>query len=408
MHIVIFADQHAEALGGAQVTVRLQRRFLERAGHTVSVVAPRRYGPRRRVNGDDPAYLDLPGIPLTPDREYSLTWPGRHADDAVDRALLNRPAADLVHVQGEFWGAFLGYRFAARRGLPVVHTMHSRIDAGLEATTPFPHLIVRGLNGWRRRALRGLRGAADTGVDAWAYLRALARGATAVTAPSGHYARRLEANGVFDHVDVIWNGIDDDALDRVAGRRPAGRRPGPVRLVWLGRLSPEKRPLPFLEAVAEAVSENDLDCEVEVIGGGVQLAAANRLAERRGIAARVRFTGTLPYEEALKRMADADALVQTSIGFETQGMTVFEAACFGTPAILCDPDIAREVGAGHWLVGQRTDEAARIQALARTLRRAGGDIEEGIAPRPDPVLTSRFRQSASTAAMIDVYRRATS
>ena len=44
MHVVMFGDQHVESLGGAQVSMRLQRRFLERAGHTVTIVAPRMRG----------------------------------------------------------------------------------------------------------------------------------------------------------------------------------------------------------------------------------------------------------------------------------------------------------------------------------------------------------------------------
>ena len=46
MHIVMFADQHLESLGGAQVSMRLQRRFLERAGHTVTIVAPGMHRPQ--------------------------------------------------------------------------------------------------------------------------------------------------------------------------------------------------------------------------------------------------------------------------------------------------------------------------------------------------------------------------
>ena len=46
MHIVFFGDQHAESLGGAQVSMRLQRAFLERAGHTVTIVAPRMHSAR--------------------------------------------------------------------------------------------------------------------------------------------------------------------------------------------------------------------------------------------------------------------------------------------------------------------------------------------------------------------------
>ena len=41
MHILMLSDQHAASAGGVQVSIRLQTRFLERAGHTVTVCAPR-------------------------------------------------------------------------------------------------------------------------------------------------------------------------------------------------------------------------------------------------------------------------------------------------------------------------------------------------------------------------------
>src|SRR6478609_5072330 len=188
----MFGDQHVESLGGAQVSMRLQRRFLERAGHTVTIVAPAMHGPRGRAVAPDAAYLDMPSIPLTLDREYSLTWPGRRTDGWVDAALRRRPPVDVVHVQADFWGAYIGHRFAARHRLPVVHTMHNRVDVGIEATAPFPATVLRVLNAWERRAL----GSHTGGHDGWAYLRGFAERADAVTAPSSHFARRLEAHGV--------------------------------------------------------------------------------------------------------------------------------------------------------------------------------------------------------------------
>lgn len=407
MHIVMFADQHVETLGGAQVSMRLQRRFLERAGHTVTIVAPRRHGARAAVNPDDPGYVDMPSIPVTADREYGFTWPGRRADAAIDAGLARRPAPDLVHMQADFWSAFLGYRFAARHGLPVVHTMHNRADVGIEATVPlFPGLVLRTLDAWRRFALRGLPSGRPAGTDRWAHLRGLAAGASAVTAPSGHFARRLERHGVFPNVDVVWNGIDDDVLDAALAAGPVERAPGPPRFVWTGRMSPEKRLLPFLEAVAAAGAA----CEVEVIGGGAELRPARRLAARHGLdrpgsRTLVRFAGRLPYERTLERIAAADALVQTSIGFETQGMTPFEAASLGTPSVISDPDIADELGGGVWRVEPRDDEPGRIAALAAALRRAAADVEAGTAPVPDAQVGELFRQSSRTAAMVEVYRR---
>ncbi|WP_261166490.1 glycosyltransferase [Microbacterium sp. Marseille-Q6965] len=397
MHIVMFADQHVETLGGAQVSTRLQRRYLERAGHTVSIVAPRRHGPRASVNAADPAYRDLPSIPVTLDLEYSFTWPGARSDAAVERVLASRPHADIVHVQADFWSAFLGYRYARRHGLPVVHTMHNRVDVGLRATTPCPGLLLRALNVWRRRAMPG----SGPGSDGWDYLRGLARTAAAVTAPSHHFARRLERHGVAERVDAIWNGMDDELLERMRAEDAEARDGDVPHFVWIGRMSPEKRLLPFLRAVARAA----VPMRVEVIGDGAQRRAARRLVRRYGLEETVRFLGGLPYEQTLARVRAADALVQTSLGFETQGMTPFEAAALGTPSVMSDPDIAAEVGSGVWHVGDPSRADPSVDALAEALRRAAADIRAGAAPVPDPAVGARFRQSASTAAMIEVYER---
>ncbi|KRB36863.1 glycosyltransferase [Microbacterium sp. Root180] len=402
MHVVMFGDQHVETLGGAQVSMRLQRRFLEKAGHTVTVVAPRVHGARGRSIAPDAAYLDIPSVPITPDREYSMAWPGRRTDRWVDAALAARPPVDVVHVQADFWGAFIGHRFAARHRLPVVHTMHNRVDVGIEATTPFPKTVLRVLNGWQSWAL----GPHGTRRDGWAYLRGLAAKSDAVTAPSTHFARRLEAHGVVPRdavprVDVVWNGIDDGVLESVLASAGSPRRPGPARFVWLGRMSPEKRLLPFLEALAAS----GVRAEVEVIGGGGQLRAAQRLVEKLGPAASVAFVGKLPYARVLERIAAADAVVQTSIGFETQGMTIFEAASLGTPSIVSDPDLAAELGSGFWPVGADAEAAASTAALAEALRAAAADIEAGEPVEVDPTIRERFRQSSRTAAMIEIYER---
>lgn len=396
LHVVMFGDQHVETSGGAQVAMRLQRKFLERAGHTVTIVAPRRHG------GDpsdihDEAYVDVPSLAVPTDREYSFVWPGRRSERAVDDGLTRRAASggrgvpDLVHVQADYWGAFLGYRFAARSRLPVVHTMHNRVDAGIAATAPFPGAVLGVLNAWRRTMLPGSGG----GTDGWAYLRGIASRASAVTAPSTHFARRLERHDVFGSVDVISNGIDDDVLADLAEPLPSGA------LVWVGRMSAEKRLLPFLESYAESRIRHP----VEIIGSGFQRDDAVRMVADRGLADRVRFLGRLSYSETLERIAAATALVQTSIGFETQGMTPFEAAQLGTPSVISDPDIADEMGGGIWRVAPAATEQGRIDALARALRAVERDASAGSVPRPSERIRRDFVQSSRTGAMLAVYER---
>ena len=403
MHVVFFADQHLDSLGGAQVSMRLQRTFLERAGHLVTVVAPRMHA-RRDDAAPSEGNVDLPSLPITLDREYAMTWPGRATDRVLDRAMAHRPPVDLVHVQADFWGAFIGHRFAARHGIPVVHTMHNRVDVGLAAVTPLHRPVLAVLNLWRRAALRGI-GVPVGGSDGWSYLRGLAAGAAAVTAPSGHFARRLEQNGVARVVDVVWNGIDDDVRAQTLAAAPAERTPGRPRFVWLGRMSPEKRLLPFLQAWVDA----GIDAELEVIGGGGQRAAAERIVAGR---ADVRFAGRLSYAQTLERIAAAAALVPAAAGFGPRGVAPFGAAALGTPSVVCDADIAAELQGGLWAVPTtdpaargRTVEAQRIEALSATLRQAAADIADGTAPQPVPAVADAFRQSSRTAAMIEVYER---
>ena len=185
LHVVMFADQHPATSGGAQVAMRLQAKYLERAGHTATMVVPERHSWNQQHMGAH-TYVEVPSIGVPPDWEYSAVWPGVRADRTVDAGMTRRVMGegvglpDVVHVQGDYWGAVLGYRFAERARVPVVHTMHNRVDVGIEATVPFPRIVLAALNAWRRAMLPG----SGAGSDGWAYLRGLAQGASAVTAPS--------------------------------------------------------------------------------------------------------------------------------------------------------------------------------------------------------------------------------
>lgn len=402
MHILIVTDQHAESLGGVQVAIRMQRRALEQLGHRVTVAAPALHRPGYQTAAQDrDAYIDLPSRPITADREYGITWPGRRTDRALARALADRPPVDLVHVQGDFWGAMIGVR--AARGLraalgqpvPIVHTMHNHVDEGTRAVTPFAPLAFVGLRAWRALALGRARGPVDhASRGAWRYLAELAAEAVVVTAPSQHFAETLSAHGVAAEVLVTPNGVGDEAI-AAAGARERSERRRP-KLVWLGRMSHEKRVLEFVEAIAAS----GIDADVALHGAGLLLPRVREKIAALGLSDRVTIPGPVPYSEALAALHDADALVQTSIGFETQGLTPFEAAALGTPTIFSDPEIAEDVAVTpHWVVADGS-----VGALADTLRRAVAELSAGGAElRVDASAASRFLQSTRTVEMLAVY-----
>ncbi|UOQ59013.1 glycosyltransferase [Leucobacter rhizosphaerae] len=398
MHILIVTDQHADSLGGVQVAIRLQRRFLERAGHRVTIAAPALHRPGYTVDpADADAYVDLPSWPITRDREYGISWPGASTDRALAAALAARPRIDLVHIQGDFWGALIGIRAARGLRVPILHTMHNHVDEGTRAVTPLAPVVFQGLRAWRALALGRTRGRVDRASrGAWRYLAELAAEASMVMAPSRHFAEELRAAGVADRIEVTPNGVDDAAITSVrAVARSERSRP---KLIWLGRMSQEKRVLEFIEAIGES----GIDADVALHGAGLLLPKVTKRIAELGLADRVTVPGPVPYAEALAAMRDADALVQTSIGFETQGLTPFEAAALGTPTIFCDPQIADDVAVRpEWRV-----EDASVSALADTLRSAVAALsaDPGALRVPDAE-SERFLQSSQTARMIALYER---
>ncbi|MDN5814133.1 MAG: glycosyltransferase family 4 protein, partial [Micrococcaceae bacterium] len=389
MHIVMFTDQHPGTLGGMQTSVQLQRKYLERAGHRVTVVAPALRG---RAADTDPRVLTLPTIGLGPG-EYGMTPPTARIIKTLVSRLRARGPVDLHHVQADFWGAAIGYAAAGMLGVPVVHTMHNHLQAGLRATMPLPGLFQRGFGLMQKRVLRT---GEPVAADAWTYLRGFASRAAAVTAPSTHFAELLKGHGVCPRLDVIPTGLDDDvARGLLAEPRSEAHRARP-RLVWIGRFSAEKRLIPFLRAVGAS----GIRADVRIFGDGAERRRAERIAADI-TASSITFQGRVPYERMLSELRHSDALVQTSQGFETQGMTVYEAAALGTPTVLSDHRIAADLPRNLlWLTDDDT-----VEGLARTLRRAAADLQDGRREPLDAAETGNLLQSRQTELMLAVYRR---
>lgn len=418
MHTLIVTDQHPASLGGAQVSIRLQRKYFERAGHTVSIVAP-----RNLADGKDRAAqhsgegrgldIDLPAVAITRDRSYGASWPGRSSRRRVLRALRDAEQhrgtapVDLVHVQGDFWGGMLGYSIARELGVPVVHTIHNNLETGTRAVTKLAPAIFFALNLARRIFLgRPRRLAAGSRVSGWRYLAELAAEADAIIAPSQHFANTLREHAEIDEVEVIPTGVDDDLLEDLLGEGPSNDRNvhGGVAFVWVGRMSAEKRPRELLEAFLGFTADHGStpQATLTMVGAGIQFEELRALVTERGADECVRFTGALPYRDALTSIRDADALVQTSVGFETQGMTPYEAAALGTPTVFCDADIHAEVGVEpSWLASDSSIEqlTEALAAAAEFFRTSGTHARV-----PSDVGT-RFRQSYRAEQLLEVHRR---
>ena len=368
MHIAMFLDQHPRSLGGIQTSAMLQKKYLEKLGHKVTFVSPSS-GKRLIEKG----FFTLPSWPLTLNWEFSFTANLRRSRKRLDRSQRRRhDKFDIVHIQADMWSAIIGLGFAQRNHLPVVMTSHFNLAKGTqEVIGKYPAKFLFWL--LSREFLKHLRLPLSlTTTDAWEYIQLITNQADVVLVPSGHFGRDLKAHGVTAELRVMHNGVDDERIASTLAsiKDEPHHTDKKVHLVWAGRFQHEKRLLEFIEAVKLAKLKNVV---VDVYGRGPLWKKAEELISDYELEHQVLLHGRAAHARMLAHFAKADALVQTSVGFETQGMTVFEAAAVGTPSILCDANIAEEFEPGsHWVV--KNDS---VKALAASLVQAVSDIRAG-------------------------------
>ena len=393
MHIAIFLDQHLHSLGGTQVSVGLQRKFLTAAGHQVTLVIPKSVANNTEL--PDTHIIELPSLKVTGDGEYVMAWFGRRTERILEQELAKLPPIDIVHIQADFTMALLGHRYAERHQIPIVQTFHHWLEVGIQNAVATPRLFL-GLIAWlQARMLKLSR--KERARTSWQYLRNFAKRASAVTAPTEHFSRLLVSEGVAEDFTVIPTGIDDDLYQEVQQRLQEGpetihEHPLPV-VIWLGRFAPEKRILTMLEAIRLVPNP----AEYRIIGTGQLEERVKKFVTEHGLQDRVKIIDKMPHIDVLEQIARADVMVQTSIGFESQGMTVYESAALGTPLIMSDAQIAVEL----------PEESYRMVASSSAEDLAIA-LNEWLVEHPAPMNSHQpfleLRQSELTAKMIDIYQ----
>ena len=375
------------SLGGVQTSVRLQRKFLERAGLKVTVFAPK----SANALADDDTVI-LPSRRLSPDGEYSAVWDMEEAYE-VAAEVFEQQKFDVIHLQGDFAAAAVSLALAKKHNIPLIHHAHTNIDVVLERIIG-KRLNARLFNFAAKKYCAVSGQPKQAANDGWEYMAITYPNADLVLAPSSHFAKTIEEHGISKNVTVMLNGVDDDS---VAGLKRQTDIPNkPVQFIWAGRFLREKRLLQTIRAFKKA----NLDAELVIYGTGALEKPAKSLVRTLRIGHKVSFNGRVDRDQMLQAFADADIVLQTSIGFETQGMTVFEAAAFGTPALCCDKRVAGELKPGHWWVTE--DES--VEALSESMRVAHADVLSGNGRRGEGEDKSWLLQSKLTERMIDIYK----
>ena len=109
----------------------------------------------------------------------------------------------------------------------------------------------------------------------------------------------------------------------------------PLRILFSGRLAPEKHVEALIEALALAATEG-LQFEAAIVGDGIERASLEAMVSKLGLSGRVTFVGALPFDESLKWNEWAHCLVLPSRHSEGWPKVIAEAMCYGVLCVAVD------------------------------------------------------------------------
>jgi glycosyltransferase involved in cell wall biosynthesis len=259
------------------------------------------------------------------ERGHEVTWLSSSERGLPEEE--DRHGIAIVRRGGELTTHLHGPRIA-RRGFDVVVDAINTIPyfAPLWSRAPvvvFFHQLARDV--WWHEAplpLAAIGWAAEP-----AYLQVYRRTPAITVSPSTR--DDLRRFGLHARVDVVPLAATHEGADD-----PAPKRGLTGRLVAIGRLTPSKRFDHAIEALAD-LRRTHPQARLDLVGAGPELARLRRVASEYGVERQVTLHGRVPDSTRDALLAEADAVVGTSVR-EGWGLTVTEAALAGTPAVVYD------------------------------------------------------------------------
>jgi glycosyltransferase involved in cell wall biosynthesis len=294
------------------------RENLMQQGHNVFIFAQS----DGSFKDNEPFIFRYPSLPL-PLGDISTAIPVSPFMDQVLPIL----KLDVIHTHHPVLLGQTAARKAAELNLPLVFTFHTQY---WEYThyIPFPQEIIQEF----------LKNA----VHRW--LKEFMQKCQHIIIPSESLKEILVGNyGLHERYSVIPTGTNLEPFLNANGkalRAEQGWNDETV-LISVGRLAPEKNWDTLLQAFAK-VHEEHPEARLVLIGDGPARQNLEGLAAELGIADRVTFTGSVPFEEIPRYLKAADIFAFASVT-ETQGLVTIEAMAAGLPVVAVDGPGTRDI-----------------------------------------------------------------
>ena len=368
LRIAIFTDVFLGIPGGIPSSIRAQKTALESLGHQVAIFCPGTQQDFENPLSKFGANHD-PNIILVPTAKFLVNGaPFSKWTKQVVRFIEQKypnlaETFDLFHIHYEATTSMAGLLLAKKYNIKIVQTMHGREDMAIAINVPHPFktLVATGINIIHRATLKSItkkspkpdyqnpeiKNLAPTIArrEMWQIMTRQANLADQVIAPSAHFAKKLQLFDVTRPISVISNGINDQEIANFTPQIRTYQNHEPLRVLWFSRLSKEKRILPFLESLRIAQElEPNFRFVFTIIGDGNQMSKVRKFCKRHFDEASIKILGTIPHQEIFQKYTkDQHLSIINSYQFDTQGLTILEAAACNLPVIYADPDMSEIV-----------------------------------------------------------------
>ena len=404
LRIAIFTDVFLGIPGGIPSSIRAQKTALESLGHQVTIFCPGTQQDFENPLSQFGANHD-PNIILVPTAKFLVNgapfskWT-KYVTRFIEQKYPNLAETfDLFHVHYEATTSMAGLLLAKKYCIKVIQTMHGREDMAIAINVPHPFktLAATGINLIHRTTLKSIlkkssrsdyrnpepkkspgpnyqnaeiKNLAPTIArrEMWQMMVRQANLADQVITPSAHFAKKLQLFGVTRPISVISNGINDQEIANFTPQIRTYQDHEPLRILWFSRLSKEKRILPFLESLRIAQElEPDFRFVFTIIGDGNQMSKVRKFCKKHFDEASIKILGTIPHQEILQKYTkDQHLSIINSYQFDTQGLTILEAAACNLPVIYADPDMSEIVPNHGGLCAKSPAPRAMAELLLKT------------------------------------------
>ena len=381
LRIAIFTDVFLGIPGGIPSSIRAQKTALESLGHQVTIFCPGTQQDFENPLSQFGANHD-PNIILVPTAKFLVNgapfskWT-KHVIRFIEEKYPNLTESfDFFHIHYEATTSMAGLILAKKYHIKTIQTMHGREDMAIAINVPHPFktIAATGINLIHRTTLKSIlkkfpkpnyqnpepkkspslnyqnteiKNLAPTIArrQMWQMMVRQANLADQVITPSAHFAKKLQLFGVTRPISVISNGIADQEMTNFTPKIRIYQNNEPLRILWFSRLSKEKRILPFLESLRIAQKlEPNFRFIFTIIGDGNQMSKVRKFCRKHFDEASIKILGTIPHQEILQKYTEDQHLsIINSYQFDTQGLTILEAAACNLPVIYADPDMSEIV-----------------------------------------------------------------